>query len=243
MDSRWFEYDWRHENEDAVFGVEMAYAALDEIRIRHSELLIVTAEGKGGHVTESQWRKFEAIKNRLVRHYTIQYAGFIKAASNARYYYYTPDASVAASIEVYLSKYRFISCDSINDTAWKYYFKLLYPTAAKLQTEENAKTIGLYSRMGDSLTTPRKITLHMYFPSESLRILFEEQARLSGFAIGDSEFGMEYEKPHGVQIHKIAPLLKRDVDELTTRAIHIAKKYDGDLVYWDSLSIKNAQRR
>ncbi len=243
MDSRWFEYDWRYEDEDAVFGVEMAYAAADDVRGKNSELLIVTIEGKQGFIKESQWRKCEAIKNKINRNYTVEYGGFIKSAKNARYYFYAPNRSIVSSLEVFLSKYDFMSCDTISDGRWKYYFKLLYPTTAKLQTEENAKTIELYRRMGDALSLPRKITLHMYFPSESLRILFEEQARLSGFAIGDSEFSMEYENPHGVRIHKIAPLLKRDVDEMTTRALHIAGKYEGNLLFWEAATIKTPKRK
>lgn len=238
MDSKWFEYDWRFESEYAVLGVEMGYAADDDMRSKYAELVTVTADSKRDMMTDSEWRKFESIKNKLIRKFGVQYTGFVKLSRRAIYIFYAQNRSTASAMEVYLSKYRFISCDTKTDVDWNNYFKLLYPTDTKLQTDENAKTIDLYRRMGDVLTAPRKVTLHMYFPSESLRILFEEQARLSGFAIGESEFSMEYDKPHGVQIHKISPLYKRDLDEITTRAMNIARRYDGQLTYWEAEKIK-----
>ena len=69
---------------------------------------------------------------------------------------------------------------------------------------------------------------------ESLVSLFAEEARLSGFAIGESEFRPEFEEPHGIKLQCISTLDKREIDALTTKAIRIAAKYEGHLEYWDS---------
>ena len=88
----------------------------------------------------------------------------------------------------------------------------------------------------------RKINYHMAFPSESARLLFEEEARLSGFAIGEASYVPEQDCPHGVLVLKMSKLIKADIDEQTTRLIGIAQKYGGRLDFWDCVLIPKRYR-
>ena len=84
----------------------------------------------------------------------------------------------------------------------------------------------------------------MAFPLETLVPQFAEEARLSGFAIGDAEFNPDIDVPYGVKLHIISSLLNEDLDKYTTLAIYTAERYGGRLLYWESPIIpKNSPLR
>ena len=113
------------------------------------------------------------------------------------------------------------------------YYKILYPDAARLFTEQNRQQILLLKKRGDSLTPARRITLHVFFPAEPLVGLFAEQARVGGFAVGDYEYEPEQEFPYGVALCRVSTLDKAEIDALTTQAIRLASRYEGRLNYWN----------
>ena len=128
-------------------------------------------------------------------------------------------------------------CGFAKEPRWQSYFKLLYPNAAKYQTVLNGEFIQLMEKRGDNVDAARRLNLHMFFPTEPQRLLFSEQARLSGFAIGDALYKPEQEMPYGVILHRVSTLMKQDLDGVTTRAIRLAEKYDGSMTYMDSASV------
>ena len=73
----------------------------------------------------------------------------------------------------------------------------------------------------------------MFFKSEPKMLTFSERARLDGFAIGETEFVPEQETSHGVVLIQLSALRKKEIDDITTRAINLAKEYGGILSYWD----------
>ena len=131
-----------------------------------------------------------------------------------------------------------------DDPEWNTYLNLLYPDAAKYYTETNRKNAQLYRKNGDCITAVRRLTLHMAFSLETLVPRFAEEARLSGFAIGDAEFNPDIDLPYGVKLHIISSLLNEDLDKYTTLAIYTAERYGGRLLYWESPIIpKNSPLR
>ena len=94
--------------------------------------------------------------------------------------------------------------------------------------------IALLVKNGDSVKGLRRVSFALFFATESIMLLFAEQARLSGFALAGPVYEPEYELAYGTKIVRLATLDKTEIDALTTRAIRIAEKYGGELRYWDS---------
>jgi hypothetical protein len=80
----------------------------------------------------------------------------------------------------------------------------------------------------------RRVTFSLFFATESIMLLFAEQARLSGFAIAGPVYEPEHELAYGAAIVRLSTLDKAEIDSLTTRAVRIAEKYGGELRYWES---------
>ena len=87
--------------------------------------------------------------------------------------------------------------------------------------------------IGDNTDAARRINLHLGFTTEQERIVFEETARRAGFAIGNPEFHGENDYPSGAVIYRISSLRRREIDAVTVRALRLARKNGGRLLYWD----------
>ena len=163
------------------------------------------------------------------------YVGSIKTKKQVQYYFYAKSNAMLDEAKALAKKQRSLRCrvDCIHEPMWDTYFNVLCPDDAKKQTEKNRETLELMEKHGYSLSSTRRISLHMYFPSEPKLLEFAEAARLGGFAIGDTEFMPEQTLPHGIIIIHLSSLRKKEIDDITTRAIVLAKQYGGTLNYWD----------
>ncbi|NLB62473.1 MAG: DUF695 domain-containing protein [Clostridiales bacterium] len=235
----WFEYDWQFEGADALFGVDQGINF--DLDKHGKSLITMLCTSRQTALKISEIKAFERKKNSVVcvqkKGFNISYVGYIETMNIVRYYFYTDNCDNLNLLESMFKNQKRISFDCRQDDSHSFYTTVLYPSAAKLQTELNREQIFAYKNRGDNVDVPRKINLHMYFASEPLRILFEEEARLSGYAIGEAEFTMEFEQPHGVIVHKISSLNKHEIDSVTTGIIVVAEKYEGVLMFWDSAFI------
>lgn len=240
-ESRWFEYDWHYKGNEASICVDLSYAeneaALGNI------LIDLRCDSKSGELNDSAYRRYERLRDKLIRKVNMCYVGLIETHSAVDFFFYAETNSVLDSIDKYIRRIADrVSCECRYDNERGFYKNTLYPDTAKLYTEENGKLIQALKERGDCVSAPRKLNFHVYFPTEPLRILFEEQARLSGYAIGECEFVPEDKNPYGTVVHKIVSLEKPDVDDATSRLIYIAEKHEGVLMFWDCVLVPKRKR-
>lgn len=121
-----------------------------------------------------------------------------------------------------------------HDAAWSVYLDELYPTPAQRQTVKNEEIIDMMLQYDDDLHCPRRINHYCTFCDEVARIGFQEEARKSGYALGDPYYAPDTDLPHGMVVRNIGAINKRAIDEWTTKIIAIADKYNGRYCGWDA---------
>jgi uncharacterized protein (TIGR01619 family) len=235
--SRWIEYDWILNSAPAVYRVDMEFKSLASGAGCKTLALVKcgTREAGAPDMTPRERRAALALEKKCLRLPGVFYAGSIDTGSGVRMYFYGRNEreleSVAAATE---NEDRLIcSCSIIYEPELETYYRFLYPDSAKYQTVKNERLIEDIRKRGDNTQAPRRINLHMYFPTEPLRVMFQEEARQSGFAIGGAVYTPEQELPYGIVLHRISTLEKRDIDAVTTKAIRAAEKFGGELIHWD----------
>ncbi len=236
MHKDWFYYDWNMDGAPAEFAVDMELSGAAPFGT-HPVLLYIRCDMRNEcELSRRALRHIASIEKKCMRQLDPYFVGFIRDALRYGMFFYVSKRKQLQILEEIAQKERYLHCITGCDVdpEWQTYFKLLYPDAARLYTETNRKQIELYKKHGDGITPARRVTLSVFFPTEALVPIFAEEARLSGFAIGESEFRPEYEDPHGVKLQCVSTLNKREIDALTTRAIRIAEKYEGHLEYWES---------
>ena len=233
----WFEYDWHIDTIDAEFGVDMALSKLAP-DARHTVLYFLSFESpteKRPKLTDlMEWRAESILKNVLSMG-NFLLAGAIRTDEQIQFYVYGASNDAFGQIEKRFQREKLLLArfGTKNEPNWTTFFKLLYPDAAKLQTDWNRKQIDLLESQGDRLSVTRRLNLHMFFPTEPNLIGFKRAALSAGFAIGNTEFADETDLPYGVVLHIISNLNKKRVDEITTLAINTAESFGGKLVHWD----------
>lgn len=242
----WFTYEWHMEGDPANFAVDTSYLSkaphpnkpvLMHIRCEMQDQGELSARGR---------RHIDRVEKKCIKELKALYVGYIQDASRRVMFFYTDRPERSRALEEIADKERLLYCavGCTDDPEWNTYLGLLYPDAAKFQTESNRENIELYRRKGDCVTAARRITFHMYFPLENHVVQFAEEARLAGFAIGDVEFSPELDEPYGIALHRIGTLEKPCLDAYTTDAIYLAEKYLGKLLYWNCPMIpKNSPLR
>lgn len=178
----------------------------------------------------------ESLKKGFLKQSACLYAGSIGIGAQRQFYFYAQERRLKKLLDEIADRERILLCRAggAEEPEWVTYRSLLYPDAAKLQTERNGDQIALLRKNGDNAASLRRVTLSLFFATESIMLLFSEQARLSGFAIAKPVYEPDHELAYGVAIVRLATLEKAEIDALTTRAIRIAEKYGGELRYWDS---------
>lgn len=232
----WFSYEWNVRGEQALFTVDTSY---EEPAAGYETLLYCAASPRDPAMeafTPKAMRHIVRLEKKLVKALPeAKYLGNILMDALEQFYFYVPDGDAAVDAVNYAArkeKLLRVTPGTANEPDWLTYHALLLPDAAKYQTEFNAELIERLRRKGDGLTTVRRLTFFMCFPSEQTRLLFQEQAKENNFAIGEPQFRPELELPHVLTIHALSSLNKPDVDKLTTRAIYAAEAFNGELLRW-----------
>ncbi|MEG1548314.1 MAG: DUF695 domain-containing protein [Clostridia bacterium] len=230
---KWFEYDWRVEGIPALFGVDLSLADCMPYDANPYMFFISCMSKDGAPLTNGQLFSVQRLNKKIQRILPL-YAGNIGTPDQQQLYFYGSEPGMLDELTGLCAAQKRIICRAgrLTEPTWQTYFDLLYPDAAKFQTEQNREMLDFYKKKGDAMLAPRRISLHMFFPAEPLLLQFTEQARLSGFAAGKNEYAAESELPYGASLYSICSLKKIDIDKLTTRVIRIAEKYDGKLVHW-----------
>ena len=231
-----FSYEWPLQNVRAHFTVDTCY----EEPMAGYETLIYCAlsprESGADAFTPRELRHCNKIERKLLRALSdAVYVGVIHMDALSQYYFYVRDPEEAMETIGRIAdkeKLLFVSPGSSHEPDWLTYHALLLPDAAKYQTVLNAELIERLKKTGDGLVSVRRLTFFMCFPSEQTRLLFQEQAKAAGFAIGEPQFKSELTLSHILTIHALSALNQEDVDDLTTRAIRAAEPFGGELLRW-----------
>ncbi len=231
-----FSYVWPVQGTRADFTVDTGY----EEPMAGYETLVYCAlsprESGAAAFTPRELRRLNKLERKLMRALSdAVYAGMIHMDALRQYYFYVRDpeeAMEAAQLIAEKERLLYVSPGSAHEPDWLTYHALLLPDAAKYQTVLNTELIERLRKTGDGLVAVRRLTFSMCFPSEQTRLLFQEQAKEAGFAIGEPQFRPELELPHVLTIHALSALNQPDVDDLTTRAIHAAEPFSGELLRW-----------
>jgi len=235
--ANWLTYDWEVEEQPARYCVDLALADLAPDSGREILLYLCCAsrDPKSMSLTPGEDRKAQKLLDKCLKTLDCAYAGYIETDAQRQYYFYVDSEEKLDGVNAMLEKEKKLLVDAgiQKEPKWQTYFKLLYPDAAKYQTVKNREVIALLKKRGDAITPTRRVNLHVAFRSEILRLTFEEEARLAGFAIGHAEFHPEQENAHGVTLHTVSGLKTREIDKLTTRTIRLAEKFHGELMHWD----------
>ncbi len=240
--AQWFEYEWPLDGTTAYFGVDMA---LDNADMHARELLLyVNCRSKSEKHTELNTLErgiADGIKGSVIKKLNALYVGYIEIDAQIQYYFYIHDAEEFARAKAIVKKALIVDCTAgvADESDWLTYKTLLYPNAAKLQTEQNRKHIELMRKHGDRTAALRRVTFTVYFPTESIMLNFAERARAAGFAYASPAYSPERELAYGANMVKLSSLKKREMDALTTQIITIAERFGGELGEW-SAPIVNA---
>jgi hypothetical protein len=235
--AQWFRYDWPIEGVSARFTVDMELADIPGWEWPFLLYLSCESRRKGApSLNAVESARAESLKKSFLKKTACLYAGFIEVGTQRQFYFYTREKRAKRPLDELAERERILLCRSggAEEPEWITYRQLLYPDAAKLQTERNRDQIELLRKNGDCLTSVRRVTFSLFFATESIMLLFAEQARLSGFAIAGPVYEPEYELAYGAAIVRLSTLDKAEIDSLTTRAVRIAEKYGGELRYWES---------
>lgn len=233
----WFYYDWQMDGDPAQFGVDMTLHQKAPHPGRPLLLHLRCEMEQGGALTPRGRRHIDRLEKKCLKELPkLEYAGYIEDDARRVMFFYGDKPRRLEELEALTEKERVLRCTAgcAHEPGWETYFTMLYPDAAKLHTETNRKNIELYRQNGDNTAAVRRITLHTFFPMENLAAQFAEEARLTGFAIGEPEFNPEIDEPYGVRLHRITTLEKPALDRHTSEAEYLAEKYLGRLMYWDS---------
>lgn len=243
--ANWLNYDWEVEGQPAVFSVDLALAESAPQSGRELLLYLCCAscDPNSLRMTSGEDKKMQKLLGKCLKMLDCAYAGYIETDAQRQFYFYVDSEDQLAGVTALTEKEKKILCSAgvHREPRWQTYFKVLYPDAAKYQTVKNRETAALLKKRGDAILPARRVNLHMAFPSEILRISFEEEARLAGFAIGRAEFHPEQENAHGVILHTVSSLKDREIDALTTRTIRLAEKFQGELMHWDCQFVPEAR--
>lgn len=229
-----YTYDWQYEGAKARFTVDLAISDEGAGDAYPFVFRLDCRAPKDGLLTPRCIRHANAMEQKSVKEGFL-FAGRVETQSRVLIYLYGKSRVSLSSLEYIYEKEKLLVCyaDVQEDIEWNFYNSFLCPDAAKMQTEENRKQIERIRKAGDVITAARRVRFHMFFPSEPLAAMFSQQARQSGFALGEAEFIPEMEQPHGIVIVRVSTLQKDELDAVTSQAIYLARPYEGILCYWD----------
>lgn len=245
-------YEWTHGGTPSETWVELGYADDTETQARLPLLLRLRIAMKKGREGKSLIPIHEIRVNMLQKKLERAAQSLGCAVPAARrcadvllLYCYCPDRATADQIAEIAEKARWAIEDSDldDDPRWDVYRHDLYPTTAQRQTAENENIISLMAERDDDLGSPHRIDHYCTFRDEVSRIGFQEDARKSGFALGEPYFAPDSDLPHGMVVRNLCAIEKKVIDGWTSKLIPVVEKYDGAYHGWDSPMLRKRKTK
>lgn len=244
------EYDWRIDGLPAAFGVDMRLTLRAPMRshpvlayvgfLPWSEGNPVREEKRSGErpsaLSAAALKKALAFIRLCAAELNAVVAGYVETDAELQYYIYLPSSSEYERMKALAAEEKAFECriGGRTEPDWKSYFETLLPDSAKTETIHNGEVIKSLYKNGDS-EAPRRINLHLAFPTAVQREAFASDALAEGFATGDLLDGSEAHEdcPFEISVHRICALKKWDIDALTVHALRLAERRGGRFIYWD----------
>lgn len=234
--SEWYEYDWHYKGQEALYCVNLTYDGREGDLPPVLVSLVCKCRRRG--LSDSEYKRYEHLRDKLIKKCGLVYVGLTETNDHVSFFFYAHDHEVTTELDRALRHIADrVSYDCRYDREHEFYRGILLPDAAKIFTEQNRHHLRVFEQNGDCMHAERKVNFHVMFPTESERILFAEEIRLAGFANMGTEYTPEKELTHGIKICKMISLQKADIDDATSRIIHIAEKYGGKLDFWDCVLV------
>ena len=244
--STWLEYDWSFDGEEAVFGVELSLYRNAPIENLPLLLCFSCEKADGSALAPAEIKRARKLAEKCSRQTKLSPVGSVATDAALRFYFYAGSKEAYDRMSLVAEKEKKLVCrlSGKPEEDWETYFGMLYPDEIKQLTVKNREQVDKLRKIGDNTEATRRINLHVCFRGEQDRLMFEETARRSGFAIGGSEFISESDRPNGVVIHRISTLQPADINGVTIKTVELAEKNDGKLIYWDcNIVPKSVTRR
>lgn len=242
-EKNYFEYDWYYEGSSASYKVDATFLDCVSVRLDSgaiksdsaTPLLKVTlAEKKHSMFCEKAVKKLFDYACDLALSCCACLVACVNRGLTVTFFLYEGELG---SLDSFISKFKIkknliMRYVTVGEMDYLTYKKELYPNKAKMQTINNAESLQFLRERGDTLT-PRRLNLHMAFPSEPACLQFAPEALNHGFAIGSHEDSGLPELAFGLVVHRVCELNKAAIDAMTTNIIELADTFGGSLIYWD----------
>ena len=252
-DKAYFEYDWSFCEKPALYRVDLDFLECAKIRIRSgairetgsTPLMTVTvADKRHCMLTAKDVQKLLVKSAKLASASCACLVGSIHCGLVLMLYLYEGESGSLDTFAALIAKEKGFDMRTqlFDEEDFKTYRTFLMPNDAKLQTVRNLENLEFLRERGDTLA-PRRLNLHMAFPSEPASIMFAPKALENGFAVGAYEDTGHSDLPFGLVIHRVCELNKPAVDSVTTAAIALASEFGGKLIFWDCPGQSTLKRR
>ena len=235
-----FFYEGTAKDENASFAVDLSLAERFDQLGDYTTLLYVTClptRVRKGGFSRRDYRNLEAVHRDILSLLgsAAVFAGSIDVSGQRWLYYYTNDAKLYLRLSEFCEQEGSLrlTCSRLDEPDRETYFKTLYPDATRLQQVKNLALIEAMRKRGDDTEKNRRINLKLRFGSLPRMQEFCTRALEEGFAIGETDFDADNERPYGVTLHCIRPLSPAALEDLTNRIIPAAEAFDGRLRFLD----------
>ena len=235
-----FSYEGIAKGEAASFTVDLSLAERFDQLGDFTTLLYVTClpvRVRKGGFHRRDLRNLDAVHRDILSLLgdAAVFAGRIDVPDQRWLYYYTNDAKLFLRLSEFCEKEGSLqlTCGRLDEPERETYYKTLYPDATRLQQVKNLALIEAMRKRGDDTEKSRRINLRLRFGSLPRMQEFCGRALEEGFAIGETDFDADSERPYGVTLHCIRPLSPAALEDLTNRIIPAAAEFDGRLRFLD----------
>jgi uncharacterized protein (TIGR01619 family) len=162
--------------------------------------------------------------------------GRITSAGRREFYFYAPSLNgfeaVVTDLMARFPGYEY-ECSNHDDTSWKQYFDVLYPSPAEYQRMSNRRVIENLQLHGDPLTKPRPVDHWIYFRNEASRNLYVNHIKSKGFVVVDQST-QDGERPHSLHITRVDNVDPESIDSVVLDLLELAIKMDADYDGWET---------
>src|SRR3984893_6557620 len=116
---------------------------------------------------------------------------------------------------------------SQQDSKWRQYLDVLYPSEEQLQRMTNGNVLEALSSEGDALTAPRDTMHRAYFKDDEDRTRFKSAATLLGCRIDSESEDLDAEYPKGICVVRLQSVNRAELDEAVVELYRLARKFRG----------------
>jgi regulator of RNase E activity RraB len=248
MSDKWDFYLSRINDRPASLFVDVGIAAdapLDACGVRLAILVQQQRPRADGLTTQEEADRLWAIEDALlpaVTEWGAIYVGRITTDGRRDFTFYGASATgFDAVVSVALAGF---GCDFETqdqpDTAWRFYFDVLYPTPRDWQSISNRHVLESLKRGGDDLSKPRRIFHWLYFSTPADRERCAELARAKGFGARNLETTKkpDAKRPLGLQLHRVDSVAPNAIDAVSLDLFTLAKENSGEYDGWETQIVK-----